>query len=533
MKTSTCNKKLAAHVCLALSLLMSAATQAAKPEGAGQGKGGGKGGGGDDGGTSEPIDAEICSTVLTTSCLVGSQDGFQKGEPEVPSVGSEFPPGCSVLELAEPTDTFTLPTGYQLVFEDDFAEPPSNADYSNTVDYTRWSTKYPFAIDAKFNTIPGEDQHWNVNTTGRYPGEGLDLTNFYNNQSQIDFIDALFDISHVDMNDTDNRDMAPVFALNNDGMLDITAYRNPEDQQIRRINKAKPFLSGLISSHANPDPDNNVAAHGFEFRYGYFESQVVLPENGNGFRAALWLYSDNAYYNEQLRDHPELFVPNDNRHEIDVMEYLPNTQIGESPCWLPQESLFGGNVTNSTRAPEHQVLTYDTIFHTYHYDNASKRTPNNWTFNGESHYTDRRDFAFSGNPASAAPFAFQAGQTIKFGLLWEHNLIEWYVNDVLVHRVVEENGRDEEIPGFQHVANVFDKRMYIMANLAMGLDVFEGEEIDQSVFDDADGRGPTFGIDYIRVYQDATNGNHEWCGRGLNSSLKCDGMIGNTPLPLP
>ena len=509
-------------------MLISTATQAAKPEGVGQGNGGGKGGGGDDGGTSEPTDAEICSTVLTTSCLVGSQDGFQKGEPQE---GSEFPPGCSVLELVEPADKFTLPPGYQLVFEDEFAGIPSNADYSNTVDYTRWSTKYPFAIDAKFNTIPGEDQHWNVNTTGRYPGEGLDLTNFYNNQSQIDFIDALFDISHVDEENTDGRDMAPVFALN-DGMLDITAYKNPEDQQIRRINKAKPFLSGLISSHANPDPDNDVAAHGFEFRYGYFESQVVLPENGNGFRAALWLYSDNAYYNEQLRDHPELFISNDNRHEIDVMEYLPNTQIGESPCWLPQESLFGGGVTNSTKADAHKVMTYDTIFHTYHYDNASKRTPNNWTFNGESHYTDRRNLAFKDKPASDAPFAFEAGQPIKFGLLWEHNLIEWYVNNVLVHRVVEGDS-NQEIPGLQHVANVFDKRMYIMANLAMGLDVFEGEEIDQSVFDAADGRGPTFSVDYIRVYQDTTDGSsHEWCGRGLDSSgnevlEKCDGSIGN------
>ncbi len=396
---------------------------------------------------------------------------------------------------------------FNLIFNDDFDNTNNLPDYSNSFNYRRWSSKYAFSIDAKINTIPGEDAHWNVNTTGRYPGEGVGVDNFYNNSSQIDYLDTVNSTGSV-FNTTPNG-------------IRIIAKRNPDPS--RKINGGKKYISGLLSSHSNPDPDKEftVGANGFEFRYGYAEMRAKLPEQGNGFRAAFWLYSDNAYYNQLIRGNPD-FIPNNNRHEIDVMEYLPNS--GDVNGYQPQAELFGG-VNNDARNDDKKILTYDTIFHTYHFNNGVNRTPTDWTFNAEDRYKTRRATVFPtidgpNTPpysiSTAAPDGF-----VTYGVLWQPDSIEWYVNDVLVHRVLEGG---ETIKGFQVDAPVFNKRMYMIANLAMGLGVFEGEEIDSALLD-TDNK-PAFEIDYIKVWQPSNIPGAAWCGYGYTGSKWCDGEIG-------
>ena len=114
-----------------------------------------------------------------------------------------------------------------------------------------------------------------------------------------------------------------------------------------------------------------------------------------------------------------------------------------------------------------------------------------------------------------------------FGVLWEPNKLEWFVNGELVHRVLEPGAGKYAIPGFQDIAPVFDKRMYIIANLAMGLGVFEGENIDSSLFPL---KRPSLEIDYIKVWQnpDAVPAS-AYCGAANGDGAeiqRCDTTIG-------
>ena len=440
-----------------------------------------------------------------SGCTDPIRYGFVETDPTAPSARSS------------PIDFL----GYSLVFEDNFDSSPDNPDLSNTFNSRKWSSKYPFSTDAKINTIPGEDDHWNVNTTGRYPGEtnysydsAPSTVNFFNNPSEIDFLDTLFDIPEWGADDESTG--TPVFE-NSDGTLRITAYENPEP--LRRINDEKGYLSGLISSAANPDPTkkDSVGAHGFEFRYGYVEARAKLPVKGNGFRAALWLYSDNAFFNQVSSN-------NNVTHEIDFMEYLPNTPVNSAtPSYQLQTSLFGG-VDNLGRDDGWKIMTYDTIFHAYHYNNNAKRTPTNWTFNGEARYQARRETALGESSMDGSVVQPPQDQFHKFAVLWLPEKIEWYVNDVLIHRAVPAGPDAAEIPGFQSVVDhIFNKRMYIIANLAMGLDVFEGP-MDVNAYED--GKGPSFEIDYIRVYQNTENAEHVRCG--INTNEPCNTTIGVT-----
>lgn len=520
--------KVAARTFLSTTVLIFTLSNTAqamgKPEGAG-GNGGGKpkDGGGDTNGSAEndyvllggDVISEACESAgsgyvrtLNSSFTPPAQDETNDSNAFFIDADGNFLPGpYSYTDNSGTTGSLSSYFDFNMtsdapararnsgppIFNEEFANP-SDADKSGSINWRRWSTKFPFATDAKINTIPGEDSHWNVNTTGRWPGGGVELNNFYGNISQFNFLDSLFG---------GDDPQAPVFQLVDDGQDDtslaITAYTNPNP--IRRINKSKPYLSGLISSHADPafqtNPDNS-AAHGFEFRYGYIEARIKLPLQGNGFRSAFWLYSDNAYYNQVSSN-------NNDRHEIDIMEFLPNSVLSDNQndCLLPQPSLFGG-VENTTRG-EQTIMTYDAIFHTYHYNNGSQRTPTDWTFNSESRYASRRDAAYD----TTAVRNLADGEYHTYGVLWEPGKIEWFVNDKLIHRVVDPTVYADEfpIPGFQDVAPVFNKRMYIIANLAMGLDVFEGENIDSALFA---GKNPSMEIDYIKVWQNHEDSN--WCG---------------------
>ncbi len=523
------------------------------------GRGGGKGGGGNDGGdTSFTCEAAEFFVVPGDLVTRNEVDGSYRLRNYAPidttveerfenflnAIGEPLPPQKSCIPPQDPlrygfiAEDPTTPElispldhlGYTLVFSDEFPSSPDNPDLSNTFNSLKWSSKYPFSTDAKFNTIPGEDDHWNVNTTGRYPGEtnynpemGVPPSNenFFNNTSELDYLDTLFDIPNYG---NTGEPQAPVFS-NSDEILSIAAYENPAPL---RLNDNKPYLSGLISSAANPDLATSANVHGFEFRYGYVEASVKLPLDGNGFRAALWLYSDNAFFNQVSSD-------NNITHEIDFMEYLPNTRemahTMDAPRYDLQTSLFGGvdNLSAQRNEGGWNIMTYGTIFHAYHYDNNARRTPTNWTFNGEARYQDRRAVALGEpverNGTTDTAVLPPADSFHKFAVLWLPEKIEWYVNDVLIHRAVPpDSDYGGEDPGFQAVVDIFDKRMYIIANLAMGLDGFEGP-MDTSVYDADTGKGPTFEIDYIRVYQDTVTPGSPHIRCGFGTDIRCNKYV--------
>ncbi len=364
------------------------------------------------------------------------------------------------------------------VFLEEFNEPVQ-PDRMNVVDYTKWSTRFPYG-DWKNNSAEG-DEGWFVNTTGLEPGLGWDGNHWPDMDRFINFLE---------INSKD------VFSRSNDGVLTIQAHTNPWKN---KINGREDYLTGVISSHTDPartDP------HGFEFKYGYVEARVRLPRDGNGFRAAFWLYSDNAY-NNQLLGRRGTAPP---IYEIDIMEYLPNSRSAEDgSCFIPQSDVFA--ITNNVN-----ILTYDTIFQTYHFPtdaDGRNRSPNNWTFNGSSAYTDARCALNFSN------MDYGSNDWVTYGVLWEPDFIEWYVNDVLIHRVAAEDSslplcmENDSTQPIECQAPVHDGRMYIMASLHMGFSFFEGS-IDTNVFV-SDG-GPEFEIDHIRVLQNIDSADHEHCG---------------------
>jgi len=381
------------------------------------------------------------------------------------------------------------------VFIDQFSAP-SNADRTATLDYTRWSTRFPYG-DWKNNSAAG-DEGWFVNTTGLEPGQGW----YYDNGDRNHFPDM--DRFIVELNDASK----DVYSLK-DGALAIQAHTNPWKN---KINGREDYLTGVISSHTDPSQDNS---HGFEFTYGYAEARIKVPVDANGFRAAFWLYSDNAFNNANLgrRD------PAPPIYEIDIMEYLPNTRPNGDACFTPQLDLFGGALADKT------VLTYDTIFHTYHFpadSSGRNRSPDNWTFNGSADYTGAR--CALGEGSFNMDFSTD---WVTYGVLWEPDFIEWYVNGVAVHRVVpiesdiatplcqQANSSIDGMPlPRQCRGPIHDQRMYIMASLHMGFSFFEGST-DTSAFR-TDG-GPEMLIDYIRVLQRTEQGTpHARCGSGAN-----------------
>ena len=265
---------------------------------------------------------------------------------------------------------------YELIFQENFDSitpsfDPNNSscnyasgagpcpDRSSSFDARVGSARFPFG-DWKNNTA-GNDAHWNVNFIGLDSGLGWTANNIYPDMEQ--FAEILLG---------ENPDYAarPVFE-NTDGKLKITAYTNPWEN---RINGRKEYLAGVWSTHANP---GNATAHGWEGRGGIYEICAKLNDEGGGTRFAFWNYSDNAYFNK-------LFCRLA-RHEIDTLEWLPNTRVGDN--FALQSDVFGTSSNTS-------ILTYDTVFNTYHQGGDTafpNRTSENCTLNFETPYNRRRE----------------------------------------------------------------------------------------------------------------------------------------------
>jgi hypothetical protein len=77
------------------------------------------------------------------------------------------------------------------------------------------------------------------------------------------------------------------------------------------------------------------------------------------------------------------------------------------------------------------ILTCDTVIHSYHF--PGRRTPNNRLINNDSQYdTERCALDCSGKAIDYGNTGFT-----KSGLLWQADRIKRYMDDVLVHRVLE------------------------------------------------------------------------------------------------
>ena len=387
-------------------------------------------------------------------------------------------------------DRLVVPSGWVKVLDEKFDQPTTYADRSGTIDYKRWSTRYPFG--SWRNNTAGDDDMWNVNTTGLEPGVGWTDNHFPDMETFM---------NNLGYDGSGSEPAFDVFSRSDDGLV-IQAHENPWKN---RINGRENFLGGMISSHSNPDTGD---PHGFEFTYGLVEARVRVPKRANGFRAALWLYSDNGYYNA-VYGRPAVY-------EMDFMEYLPNTRdedpAGEE-CFVPQPDVFGISANDN-------ILTYDTIFHTYHFPGG--RTPTNWTLNNDVTYDEER-CALNGGVNSPIDFGSEDNGWATYSLLWQEDFIEWYVNGVLVHRVDEKSGEtcsanlsnSDQACGVE----VYDSRMYIIASMHMGNNLFEGS-VDRNAFTPEG--GPEFEIEYIHVYQDPDN--QSWCGNGATTgsdSIDC------------
>ena len=418
---------------------------------------------------------------------------------------------CIAKKTSEDSCTGTTPStldlaGYTPVFEYEFGTPISNPDEMNSVDYTIWSTRFPFG-DWKNNTA-GPDDMWNVNTTGLEPGIGWENNHYPNMQTFLDQLVGKEIYSIVDCEE-----------CSTGKALKIKAYKNPWKNQ---INKRNDYLAGVISSHSKPG-----TSFGLEYRYGYLEFRLKLPEQGNGFRAAGWAYGDNGYYNAV---YPRPIVS-----EIDAVEYLPNTRCGTG---TPGEDVvLQSDLFKLVNDEDLNIQTWQTIFNSYHTNigtGSYVRTPTNWHFNHESPYGPGRcavnNTIFGNGVADAIDYGNPLTGFVTYGVLWEADRIEWYVNGILAHTALGQNfsGDYIKVPMRPPTANVpiSSTRKYIIANLAMGNPNFEGS-VDASLFDAINGGGPELLIDYIRLSQKNSvhpptavmPGNSYWCGLGVRT---CD-----------
>ncbi len=448
-------------VFMSLSIFASQ-TFAAPPEGKGKGGKPGSGGGG----------ATECFVKEPTLC------------DEITAVAADLS-GSNVNGYVPYDNVDEAP--WKEIFREEFVPGDGNVDQSGSFDLNTWSSRYPYG-DVKVNK-PAGDSGYNVNTTGIRPGEGWE-GNHYPDYDKL--------LTQLEL------DGQSVFSNSNEA-LTIQTFEKSGSWKNKLISRETLF-SGIISSHANPE---NETPHGFEFRYGYVEAKVKLPAGGNGFRSAVWLHSDNSFYNQFAKEN-NLGIPE--RYEIDFLEYLPNSR--ESECFRTQSDVFG--LTDNT-----SILTYDTIFHTYHFPDGADgfdRSQNNWTFNADQRYNAVRCAI---EPYSSKGIDY-AADWHYFGVLWEHNKLEFYVDGVKVHSVVEDDSYPDctefgSVTDTCH-ADVYDSRMYIVASMHMGFQWFEGNTIDMATFDSATGAGPKMEIDYIKVLQkvDATNPpastSHSHCG---------------------
>ncbi|MGQ7848598.1 glycoside hydrolase family 16 protein [Granulosicoccus sp. 3-233] len=406
---------------------------------------------------------------------------------------------AELVNIAPPEEIFDGSGDWVEVFSDSFTPATvENPDALGVLDWTRWSSRVPWG-DWKINGVSNEDQ-WNVNTTGLEPGIGWVPANYFSDMNT--FLGILeSEGKHIFSHGSDAGTGSNADDVNADGgdeSLVIGSYVNPWK---KNINKRRNYVSGLISSHVGPTTDANIdGTHGFQFRYGYMEVRAKMPKAGNGFRSAIWLYSDNAYFNA-LNGSSSIY-------EIDVAEHIPNTRVDQEgeECFVQQNSSFWPTIGAGT--DDVGRLSYDTIFNSYHYPGG--RTSSEWTYNSQEKYDPVRCDPVGVGNSTGPDVVDYADDYHTYGVLWEQDRINFYVDRRLIHQV----GSAGPVlpPGLTETHPITDSTMYIVINLAMGLDGFEGN-VDSSVF--VNEVGPKLAVDYVKVWQNSIPArNHGWCGKG-------------------
>lgn len=276
----------------------------------------------------------------------------------------------------------------------------------------------------------------------------------------------------------------PDNAFVSDGTLKIVALPADEDAE-------QPFTSARLNSRNKAD-----------FKYGRIEVRARMPE-GQGSWPAVWMMPTDSVYGGWPRS-----------GEIDIVEAV---NIG---------------VMDEDGEPETRV------WGTLHY---GRQSPNN----SESGKEYRL-------PNGASP----ADDFNTYAIEWQEGEIRWYVNDYLYQTQMQSqvrfNSRGEavglrhrgwfvelfnQVTGEQEVvydAAPFDQKFHLIMNLAVGGNW--PENVNQGGIDDeAFADGQVFEIDYIRVYQCASNPQ---TGRGcdtIRAGFKDEETLvpGQAPIPSP
>lgn len=279
---------------------------------------------------------------------------------------------------------------------------------------------------------------------------------------------------------TDSSDNAYV----SDGTLKIVALPADEDAE-------QPFTSARLNSKNKAD-----------FKYGRIEVRARMPE-GQGSWPAVWMMPTDSVYGGWPRS-----------GEIDIVEAV---NLG---------------VENEDGEAETRV------WGTLHY---GRQSPDN-SYSGKEYQL----------PSGASP----ADDFNTYAIEWQEGEIRWYVNDYLYQTQMQSqvrfNSRGEavglrhrgwftelfnQVTGEQEVvydSSPFDQKFHLIMNLAVGGNWPENVNdlgIDESAFES----GQTLEIDYVRVYECASNPH---TGRGcdtIRAGYKDEETLvsGEAPIPSP
>ncbi|MFU2512120.1 family 16 glycosylhydrolase [Pseudoalteromonas sp. ASV78] len=278
---------------------------------------------------------------------------------------------------------------------------------------------------------------------------------------------------------------SPDNAFINDGMLNIVALPAAEGAE-------KPFTSARLTTQYKAD-----------FKYGRFEMRAKLP-SGQGSWPAFWMMPTDSVYGGWPRS-----------GEIDILEAV---------------NLKVANEDGSLESHVHGTLHY------------GREWPNNAS-SGKAY-----EFPQDMNPAD---------DYHTYAIEWQEGEIRWYIDDYLFatqrQSEVRYNSKDEAV-GLKHRgwfaeyyeqgsgelvthwdSAPFDQEFFMILNLAVGGDWPENVNnlgVDAGAFAD----GQTYSIDYIRVYECASNPE---TGKGCETvrpgydSLDDALVEGAAPVPTP
>ncbi|MBX2879939.1 MAG: family 16 glycosylhydrolase [Granulosicoccus sp.] len=234
-------------------------------------------------GSTSYVDNEVSSGNDYVYYVIAFGDGEYSGKSERVSAntgGSESspPPPESQPANDEPSSS-TVPSGYQLVFSDEFD--------GGSIDSGKWSTRY----------------RWGPNLT-------------INNEKQY----------YVDIQQNPDFGHSPFYV--GGGKLQISASRTPD--HLRGQANSQPYLSGAMTTFGK-----------FTMKYGYLEMRAKMPR-GKGLWPAFWLLHNDSNgikpeidIMEMLGDNPQVVYQ--------TYHYYENYSLRSTPSFQAPGSDYSSN----------------------------------------------------------------------------------------------------------------------------------------------------------------------------------------------